>query len=120
MPRAAPRELSIRDELFAQALAAGATLAAAHKAAGLSGKSPTAPTVEGRKRLKKPLVAKRVEELREQHAKKHEYSVEGQLRKLEEIRVTAVHEKSHSAAVAAVVAQNRLLGFDQVQLNVSL
>jgi hypothetical protein len=62
MPRAAPRELSIRHHLIAQAIAARATLAATHKAAGVSGNSPTAPSVEGRKRLRTPLVAKRVKE----------------------------------------------------------
>jgi len=62
MPRAAPRELSSRHHSIAQAIAARATLAATHKAAGVSGNSPTAPSVEGRKRLRTPLVAKRVKE----------------------------------------------------------
>ena len=49
-------------------------------------------------------------ELQAEHAVKNAITVDGQLSKLEEVRRKAIEDRNQSAAVAAIVAENKLCG----------
>ena len=57
-------------------------------------------------------------ELQAKHAERAAVTVDGQYAKLEEVRRNAVEDRQHGAAVAAIVAQNKLYGLiiDKAQI----
>ena len=72
--------------------------------------NPHAARVNASRRLAKTSVAARVAELQAEHAAKNAITVAGQLSKLEEVRLQAIEDRNQSAAVAAIVAENKLCG----------
>jgi phage terminase small subunit len=98
-----------RQERFAQAIAAGKNGPQASREAGYAA-NPHAARVNASRRLAKTSVAARVAELQAEHAAKNAITVDGQLSKLEEVRLQAIEDRNQSAAVAAIVAENKLCG----------
>ena len=101
--------LTPRQELFAQAIAAGKNGRQASLDAGYRA-NPNAASVDAHRRLRKPKFADRVAELQAAHAERNAITVDGQLSKLEEVRLQAIEDRNQSAAVAAIVAENKLCG----------
>lgn len=112
-------KLTNQQERFATALASGMSGPDAVRAAGYTSKSPNATRVGAHRRSHNPKIAKRVRELQAEHAERASVTVDGQYAKLEEIRKNALADRQHGAAVAAIVAQNKLYGLiiDKAQID---
>lgn len=66
----------------------------------------------GQENLTKPDVAAAIAERQGKVAKKLDFTLEGQLAKLEEVRKAALEDGQYGATVSAVQAQNKMLGLD--------
>ena len=102
-------DLPPRQERFAQAIAAGKNGPQASREAGYAA-NPHAARVNASRRLAKASVAARVAELQAEYAVKNAITIDGQLSKLEEVRLQAIEDRNQSAAVAAIVAESKLCG----------
>ncbi len=106
---ATSRPLSSRQRRFAESVAAGMSSVDACRAAGYTAK-PAGASVRAHWRLKDPRIANLITELQAKHAERAAVTVDGQYAKLEEVRRNAIEDRQHGAAVAAIVAQNKLYG----------
>lgn len=112
--RKAQRALTPKQTTFAEHVAAGATQAAAYRAAYDAGRmTPEAVHQEASRLMANPRVATRVSLLRAESAERTLHTLDRLVREAEEVRIAAMGRSSLKVAVEAIGLKARLLGFDR-------
>lgn len=109
------KELTVKEERFCQLVVSLGSQGRAYSEAYETDAKPRSCDVEGCKIAKKPHIAARIAELKEEIKQRHNVTVDSLLTELEEARQAALGAETvqSSAAVAATMSKAKLCGLDR-------